>query len=128
MTSSFAFQASTRILTWNRIGPDRFETTSEGGFRNVRFREPDLPAPSGWTTKRQSALVICLVVSEGFIALHLPLNTPGNRQSVFTAQLNISTKSITAPTHPHSLLKTCIQIKQLMQGKSFYSTGTNLKY
>ena len=47
MTSSFAFQASTRILTRNRIGPDSLETTSEGGFRNGRFRSPDSPAPSG---------------------------------------------------------------------------------
>ena len=50
-TSSFAFQA-TRILTRNRIGPDRSETTSEGGFRNVRFREPDSPAPSGRWAER----------------------------------------------------------------------------
>ena len=48
MTLSFAFQASTqRILSQNRIGPYRFETTLGHGFRNVRFRAPDPPDPSG---------------------------------------------------------------------------------
>ena len=47
-----AFQTSTRILTRNRIGPDRSETAYEGGFRNVRFRAPDSPDPSGRSAER----------------------------------------------------------------------------
>ena len=37
MTSSFAFQASTQILTRNRIGQFLSESTLRGGFRKVHF-------------------------------------------------------------------------------------------
>ena len=58
MMSLIALQASTRILTRNRIGPDRFETTSEGGFRNERFRAPDSPAPSGQSAETHKTYAV----------------------------------------------------------------------
>ena len=39
MTSSLAFQASTQILTWNRIGPFLSESTLGPGTRLVRFSQ-----------------------------------------------------------------------------------------
>ena len=46
MTSSLAFQASTQILTWNRIGP--FLSTLGPGTRLVWFFPNRLCVDSGW--------------------------------------------------------------------------------
>jgi hypothetical protein len=99
MTSSFAFQASTRILTRNCIGPDRFESTSEFGFRNVRHRAPDRNAQdlSGFIQKNwlcvdgayilslSLSLCLCLCLSLSLSVLQVILimisETPGSRST-----------------------------------------------
>ena len=43
----YLLQASTQILTRNRIGTFLFESTLGPGFRKVCFRATDLPDPSG---------------------------------------------------------------------------------
>ena len=45
MTSWFTVSVGFRRPHETKTKPDRFETTSEGGLRNVRFRDP--PPPSG---------------------------------------------------------------------------------
>ena len=51
MTSLYAFQVSTRILTGKRTGLFLSDSTLGGGFRKVCFREPDPPDPSGRLAK-----------------------------------------------------------------------------